>query len=90
MSDIKILHLSQCETYLSSVAEFGQQLQALMLDLNSALERAAGVWRDSSIMMARADVMACSRDLSSAIENLQPYLASLRAQVDWARSGQSI
>lgn len=90
MSDIKMLSISQCEAYLSSVGEFGQQLQGLMSDLNSALDRAAGVWQDPSITMARADVMACTQELSSAFENLQPYLSVLKQQVDWARSGQSI
>lgn len=90
MSDIGIRSISQCEAYLSSATAFGQQLEALMSDLKSAIDKAAGVWQDESIQRAQADVSTSTSNMASAFSQLQPVLGALKAQIDWARAGQSI
>lgn len=87
---IEILSISQCEAYLGSAGAFGQQLEAIMSNLKSAIDRAAGTWKDDSIQRAQADVSNCISNLQSAFSQLQPVLSALKAQIDWARAGQSI
>ncbi|MBR3085415.1 MAG: hypothetical protein IKH04_03330 [Kiritimatiellae bacterium] len=87
---VEITSIAQCEAYLSSAGAFGQQLQALMSQLKSAIDRAAGVWQDDSIQRAQADVASSISNINSAFAQLQPVLNALAAQVAWARAGQSI
>lgn len=90
MSEIKINSISQIETYIASVNKTGQELTVVMTDLKSAIDKASGVWHDSSIARAQADISTCISNMNSAYAELMPLIVALQAQVDWARTGASI
>lgn len=86
MGDIDI-SVPECQAYLEYMQGFGRAVEGLMNDLQGAIDRAGGVWHDDSIDRARADVVQCVNNLSSAFAELQPVLQKMQAQIEWAAAG---